>query len=505
MKVAIRVDASQAIGTGHVRRCLSLAHALREAGSELRFVTRDLGVDSASLIKSAGFETVVLATPDGHFEYSSVPHAAWAQVDAERDVADSISALVGWAPDWVLVDHYAFDAKWHTAIRAGLGSRIAVIDDLADRAIDADLLVDHNYMADSRAKYANRLSEGTVLLGGPRFALLGPAFAKAPRHELCDVVKSVGIFLGGVDIGNVTATVIAAIDRSGFNGPIEIVSTNSNPHLENLRELVANRPGTTLITDLPDLTEFFARHGIQVGAGGGATWERFCIGAPTLLLMVAENQHVVVSELSRDGLVVTPRPLDTLEVERIAEVFGEMLTDTHGRAEISKRTRALVDGLGARRVALRLLSETVQVRAARANDALLMYVWRNHPATRSVSRNRDEIGWAEHLAWITRALRSPDQRLMIGMVGQIPIGVIRLDKLAPNRAEVSLYLDPDLHGLRLGGPLLLAAEQAVVGLDIVAEVMEGNHSSARMFKSAGYQQYDRTHWIKPANGRMKVN
>lgn len=352
MKIAFRVDASRQMGTGHLRRSLSLAKALREAGAEVVFVTRDLGVDSGAMIAAAGFPYHRLAAPAGEFAGDpAVPHAAWAGVDADADAARTAACLEDGA-DWVVVDHYGFGARWHRAVRAALGCRIAAIDDMADRDFDIDLLIDHNYARDHRAKYAGRLQETTPILGGPAYALLGPAFADAPRYAFSRTVRTMGVFMGGVDAANVTCTVLDAIDATGFAGPVEVVSTSANPHLATLREQVGRRPGATLSLDVPDLSGFFARHDLQIGAGGGASWERCCIGVPTLLLIVAENQRAVVPDLAREGIVAT---VDSLARDAIARALGALVDDPDRRAELARRSRALVDGNGARRVAGRLL------------------------------------------------------------------------------------------------------------------------------------------------------
>ena len=505
MRIAIRTDASVVIGSGHVRRCLALAVQLRALDAEVTFVTRDLGSNAAAMIESAGFECRRLppgdATPPAD---PLVPHAAWAKVSAETDAAQTAAAVCDWSPDWVVVDHYAFDARWHRSVRHGTNARIAVIDDLADRAISADVVVDHNFAADHRAKYADRIEGRATLLGGPRYALLGPGYAAAPRYLLSEKVRSIGVFMGGIDGANASARVLDAIGLSGFSGAVEIVTTRENPHLAALQDAVAARGETTLSIDLPDLAAFFARHDLQIGAGGGASWERCCIGAPTLLLAVADNQRAVVPGLAALGAIATTDPLGAIDALAIAESIDALIADPARRMAMSDRSRALVDGLGAKRVALALLAGAVRVRRATAADARTAWSWRNAPATRAVSRDSAEIAWEDHLGWFERTLADADRRLMIAEVGSVAVGVIRFDYVDAARCEVSLYLDPALHGLGLGRAMLLAAEAAGAdGRDIVAEVLDGNIGSARLFASAGYAAKDARHWIKSAQSATR--
>lgn len=350
MKVGIRVDASARMGTGHLRRCLSLARALAETHADIRFLTRDLGVDSSAMIREQGFNSIVLLPkPDGRaITDPAIPHASWAEVDTETDSRQTIAALSEFEPDWVVIDSYGFDARWHHAIRDAVGARIAQIDDMADRVIAPDLLVDHNHAGDHEQKYGDRLERKAKILGGPRYALLGPAFVNAERYRFDETVRSIGVFMGGVDAGEHSGLVLSALRAIDFAGPVEIVSTQANPNLADLRRIVAQDPPASLSIDLPDLSAFFARHDIQVGAGGGASWERCCIGVPTLLVIVAENQRAVAPQLAAEGIVaLADRPERTV----IAAELEDLVKNADKRRELARRARKLVDGRGAARVA----------------------------------------------------------------------------------------------------------------------------------------------------------
>lgn len=495
MKVAIRVDASAQIGTGHVRRSLSLAQALRELGAGVRFVTRDLGVDSAAIIAAQGFDgTVTLPAPTRDFSPDpAIPHSAWAEVPTEQDVADTAAALDGFAPDWTVLDSYAFDARWHEGVRDALGCKIAQIDDVPDRTTAPDLLIDHTHAGDHRAKYAELLQRKAKILGGPRFGLLGPAFADAERYPFHETVRSVGVFMGGVDAGNHSTIVLDALDQAGFDGPVEIVSTSANPNLSMLRKRVAQRPGAMLSLDLPDLAAFFARHDLQIGAGGGATWERCCIGVPTLLVVVAPNQNTVAPLLAREGIVAMAA---TPTADAIASELKALVGDSSRRAEMSQRSRELVDGHGAQRIALAMLAPSLKVRDAAADDARIMFDWRNDPVTREVSRETAPLDWQAHVDWLDRALADPARALFVGEIGGRAVGVIRFDRSAKGRAEVSLYLDPALHGLGLGPHLLLAGERAAGFATIDAAVLEGNVASQRLFAACGFERLAPDRWVK---------
>ena len=198
------------------------------------------------------------------------PHASWAAIDWQQDADETVAALQASPPNWLVLDHYAFDARWHRQVSQDLNTRLLVIDDTADRTIDADALLDHNWSADHRAKYAGHLGREPRWLAGPRFALLGRTYRDAPRYREAPEVRSIGIFMGGTDPGGISMRVLAACREAGFAGEIEIATTSANPNLADLRTACADSPPARLTIDLPDLAHFFSRHGLQVGGGGGA-------------------------------------------------------------------------------------------------------------------------------------------------------------------------------------------------------------------------------------------
>jgi UDP-2,4-diacetamido-2,4,6-trideoxy-beta-L-altropyranose hydrolase len=499
MRVAIRVDASARIGTGHVRRCLSLADALRRAGAEVAFVTRDLGADAGAMIAAQGFHFALLPAPRpdaaNDLHAASVPHAAWAQVPQALDAEQTCAALAGYRPRWMLVDHYAFDALWHAQAARCLDARIAVIDDLADRSLDCELLVDHNLSADHRAKYAEVLPRTTRILGGPRFALLAPAYRAVPRYRFSETVSSIGIFMGGGDFGDFTSLALRACrEQAGFSGPVEVVTTRANPHLERLRALAARDPGVTLQLDLPDLAAFYARHDLHIGAGGGAAWERCCIGVPAIVLVCADNQQDVVAGLVGAGLAVRP---DAQDAPSLGRAVAELVVDASRRRALHERCLGIVDGRGAERVALAMVRDAISLRAAVPGDGAGIFQWRNDERTRRYFRDQRELGLEEHLRWWSTVLADPARDLLIARCGQIDVGVVRFDRDGA-RAEISVYLDPGLAGFGLGVAVIESAIRWALERTTIehfdAEVLPANTASAAAFARAGFSSSDGTHW-----------
>jgi UDP-2,4-diacetamido-2,4,6-trideoxy-beta-L-altropyranose hydrolase len=494
MLIAVRVDSSTAIGLGHIQRCLALARALVDAGGRVVFVTRSLGSDGPERIERTGFRVHRLPAPGtGRVTDSTPVHAAWAGVPWSQDAAQTVEALREQPPDRLVVDHYAFDARWHSEVARALACPVAVIDDLADRPLMCDLLIDHNVSDDHRQKYADCFSAPITLLGGPRFALLGATYADAPRYAVACSVRSIGIFMGGSDAANLSVQALRGCrEFAHFDGPIEIVTTSANPHLAELKSEVGRYDAAKLSVDLPELSAFFARHDLQIGAGGGASWERCCIGAPTLAIVAAPNQKVVIDGLTARGAVATIGGEALPSAENIGRAVRSLTVNAEQRRELAENARRLVDGRGAMRVALAILAPALKLRRATVDDSDLVFRWRNDPSVRGVSRNSGFIDRRTHDRWIAEVIKDVRRHLFIAHIGARPVGVLRLDDDETARStEVSLYVGPDLHGLGLGRTLLRAAESACrsrpPGWRLTAIVLTENRKSRRLFERAGYR------------------
>lgn len=497
MRVAFRADASKAIGIGHIRRCRALADVLKTQGAELLFVCRDQGLRYEEILSQP---PLLLQQPPRTFapENDSPPHAVWLGVDQRQDAEDTIAKLADWRPDWIVVDHYALDARWHGLVKGALDCSIAVIDDIADRAIEADMLIDHNLEKDHDEKYAPWLTLSTTMLCGPRFALLDSSYAGAPPYQFHDEVRSIGICMGGVDEVNANIIALLAVRDTGFSGPVEIATTSANPNLLELRAIAEEQNSNIFLSvDVPNLAEFFARHDLQIGAGGGSTWERLCIGAPTIAVAIADNQRQVIKELNRQKF---EWGLEQLDRRAIKDVIDNALHASDQRREMSKRAKILVDGKGAIRVAKHIVPRRA-LRLATISDAIIAYEWRNSEMVRRFSHNSDEIAFADHLAWWLSSLDNTNRSLLILELGGEPAGVLRYDYKGSN-ALVSIYCDPRQLGFGLGPELLRMGEKWLATHHqetkrIAAEIHPDNAPSISAFNKAGFQQitnlrYERT-------------
>lgn len=499
MRVALRTDASLQIGMGHFMRCLALARGLRAAGAQCRFICRDLPGHAADRIRAEGFETLLLPAPDGPAPNGPSAHAPWAGVGWEEDAAQTRAAL-GDPPDWLVVDHYAFEARWEKAARPA-GTRLMAIDDLADRDHACDLLLDQN-LGREAADYDGRVPDQARRLIGPRHALLRPEFAQARvTAQAGRAGRGLGrilVTMGGVDQADATSAVLEALRTAPLPPGLRlcVVMGARAPALDGVRALARQMPWPTEVcVDVADMAALMAEADLAITAGGGTTWERCCLGLPGVIVQVADNQAGILRAMVAAGAALDPGPLRAPGFA--AALRAQVAQAARDLEALSQATAALCDGAGVGRVVRQMLTLGAtgpaewQVRRAVRADAADVWHWRHADRAERFFRNPVLTPLHQHLAWFETALAS-DRRLML-MVGQHgqTLGHVRFDRdpAAPDLAEISLCLNPACRGEGLAGPILAAA------LDFAredglrrfrAQAHRDNAASLALFARAGF-------------------
>lgn len=359
MRVLVRADASPAIGSGHIARCLTLARVLREQGAEVVFACRRLPGHLLSNLAGQGFQTLALPAvyPGEHPELGIEALLPW-----QADIAALQHALSDQlAFDWVVVDHYGLDHQWQQAARQW-APRIAAIDDLANRRHACDLFLDQNFSGTPEA-YAGLLEDNCQALLGPHFALLREEFRGSPI-VIREQARRVLVNFGGFDAARQTHKTMQALaagleSLEGLeNLEVDFVAGADNPAWGPMQVLAANREGWRLHSFVSDFSRLMAEADLFIGAGGGTSWERAAMGLPTLCITVAGNQQANARMLAEAGVHVYLGPCEQVAIESIRQAVLEVLGDYPLRKRLAERSRQLVDGQGALRVAAALSALT---------------------------------------------------------------------------------------------------------------------------------------------------
>jgi UDP-2,4-diacetamido-2,4,6-trideoxy-beta-L-altropyranose hydrolase len=467
--VLFRVDASSSIGSGHLVRCLALSSELVRRGIEPWFASRSVASEFADQIEASGRPLIRLE----------------GQASSETAAISGHMPRVGPRKPFaaLVMDSYELGASWLNEARP-LATRRLVIDDLADRRLPCELLLNSNLGA-TPGDYESFVDPETRLLLGTRFALLRPGFrfARAARRRPAGMVGNVLVTMGGSDPSDATTMAATAVRVALPSARIDIVL---GPFY---RGAPVGGPGIKVHQAIGDeaMAKLIADADLAIGAGGTTSWERCCIGLPTVIVRLASNQDPIAHQLHAAGVAVDAGRLEQLDIVTLASLIRDLAEDRPRRQEMGDLARDLVDGRGIERVANQL--EGVRVRRATKADAQLLWRWANDPDTRAASLNPDPIPYLEHLRWLRARLADRSCLLLIGWNGAGALGQVRFDRREAD-AEVSISVAPEHRGTV--GRLLL--ERAIDRFrrwspqtPLVARVRIDNRPSRSLFEGTGFR------------------
>lgn len=449
MKIAFRVDASLAIGTGHVMRCRTLAAALQKKGAHIQFITRAHAGHLADMLVRDGFATTLLPQP-ACIENKGNDYAAWLGVSQQEDADQTIAALENQQCDWFIVDHYGLDRAWEAQLRPHT-RKLMVIDDLANRPHECNLLLDQNYALVGQERYLAWVPEHCQLLLGPRYALLRPEYAQYRETMVPRTgdIKRLLLFMGGADNANITGKILAALSAAQLaHLEVDVVIGSNFIHTTEVTKQANARPNTHIHGPRTHLADLMAKADLAIGAGGATTWERLCMGLPSLVLSIAENQVPACEALASSGFIRYLGSAHDLGVDAIESALLKALAEVKQLHAVARINQTLVDGRGADRVVEVLnptLAADLTVRPANANDALTYFAWVNDPVVRSSAINSAPIDLTTHLDWFENRLMDVNCHLYVLEAGRLPVGQIRFDQRG-SEATIDYSLDDLIRG-----------------------------------------------------------
>lgn len=354
--VVFRVDASVAIGIGHLMRCLTLAEALLEKGGEVLFICRRHSGHLIDFIQRKAIPVIALSPPISGD--SGDGYASWLGAAPEVDAQQTIDALDGKSPDWLVVDHYGIDQQWERIVRPHVG-KLMVIDDLANRRHQCDLLLDQNYAEAAGERYFGKVPDFCAVLQGPGYALLRPEYLQYRSRAIprSGEIGRILVFFGGSDPLNITELAVEALSSPELqNLRLEVVVGANYPFFDQIQQRITRRGLATLYRNLPHLAELMSRADMAVGAGGATTWERMCLGLPAVVVSIAENQETTCELLHQAGLIVYLGAAKKLAVASLRDKMTELLAQPASLKRQSEAVRQWVDGCGTMRVVERLFT-----------------------------------------------------------------------------------------------------------------------------------------------------
>lgn len=330
MKAIFRVDSSNFIGFGHLIRCLTLAKELRERGVECSFVCRDHPGNIAAKVIDSGFSVFLLerANEASALKGSDLEYDNWLGCSWQIDADETNEILKSVQPEWLIVDHYSIDVKWEEALAKDY-MNLMVIDDIANRDHSCNILLDQNLFINMKSRYEKHVSSQCLQLLGPKYALLQAEYSQCRVKVKVrnGSTKNLLIFFGGSDQINLTELAVLAAHSFGREfSSINVVMPSTSPFYHQVKKLIKPLNNVKFHCDLPSLAPLMLEADIGIGAGGATNWERFCLGLPSLVITLAENQRPVNQDLHQMGLIELIGDSETIEIEQVRTAIRSVLS-----------------------------------------------------------------------------------------------------------------------------------------------------------------------------------
>jgi len=506
MNVIFRADASTHIGTGHIVRCLSLADALKQQGCTILFATIAQPGDANEIIASRGYEIIHLAKD---LELAPVPgdddYSNWLR----RDIIDDASEFITLAQDQitdvdvVITDHYSIEKIWQQHVKASLKCSIVAIDDL-NREHCADVVLDSVL-----GRIPSDYFDVPCKLFGPQYALLRPKFSMAREQQLTreysSDVSRVMISMGGIDQPNASLKFAKALVEHYPKITFSVLMSRRSPHFDEMANYSESISNLEHIEFIEDMAAFMEQQDLAIGAIGGSTWERACLGLSSLAVALADNQNEICRQLKINEMAEV---IDlSASSDDIAQAFERLL---QRQALYRQNGMKACDGYGAARVACAIASLSTRsvklhLELAKKDDMPTVFEWQQHPSTREFALTPEPPSWEQHQRWMSTKISTTDNYFYMArdMVNGHPLGVIRLDREITGEYLVSIFVSPEHYGRGIAKTMLAQCCVIHPNLTLNATVLEANLASQKLFERAGFTRLSSESFTRPAHSKAR--
>jgi UDP-2,4-diacetamido-2,4,6-trideoxy-beta-L-altropyranose hydrolase len=357
-----RVDSSKKIGSGHLMRCLTVASGLQEKGAVCTFICRALNGNLNRLVLSAGFSLVELPRPNVEFvkpDKGEPSHSDWREVSWKVDAIETSKALSDLQAKWLIIDHYGLWEDWQLIV-SDYVEKIMVIDDLGDRKHYCDLLLDQNF-GSNLLLYRSLVPAKSRNFFGPKYALLRPEFsvyrASSLERRSDGQLKNILINFGGGDPDDYIARTLKALLNADLSreATISIIFGGLASLEERHKSLVSrflSKVKTYGLTE--NMAEILAGTDLVIGAAGSSSWERCCLGVPSIVFPVAFNQDRIAKNLAASGAALALDPEDLLN-GKLASSLNALFRGQDLK-RMSGNASSICDGTGLEKIVNELTS-----------------------------------------------------------------------------------------------------------------------------------------------------
>jgi len=509
--IAIRVDASTRIGSGHVMRCLTLAKKLKENGIKVTFLSKQHQGNLNQFIQQSGFDLIELSAPKHNIE-NQIDEKLWLGCSIQDDLKECYKALEQLTISLLIVDHYSLDYNWQQQIRATLHlEKIMVIDDLANRKHDCDILLDQT-LGRKACDYKNRVPSHCQLMLGSEYIMLRDEFLQSrelakDKREQTSEINNILITMGGTDPDNIAEQLLIWLIKfknSQLNNKaihVTLVANQTSPFIKNLQTISANNSWITIVSNPKSMANLMLEADIAIGSSGATAWERCCLGLPSLSIISADNQRFLSEKLTKSGAVISLGHFNKLSDEVLTKSLNEIMYKKTTYQTMVNQCFACCDGLGVKKVTDTLLtdfSDNIFLEEANYGDCQDIFNWQSNEDIRKYSHNPKPVIWQEHCDWMKNTIENTNRHLyMIKITSPIgqnkeSVGLLRLDMIEKSTHEIdanwliSILIAPEHQGKKIAYQAINKIPQTYKEQGIIAEVHKKNIASHQLFVKTGF-------------------
>jgi UDP-2,4-diacetamido-2,4,6-trideoxy-beta-L-altropyranose hydrolase len=482
MRIGFRVDSSLVIGGGHVSRCMSLAAELEARGSDIVFFCRTLNGDYNDKINTK-YQCV---TFDSH-------NPSEIDIEVEMAIISNYVLEVG-ALDWLIIDNYAITQEWE--ISAGrIAEKTLVIDDFVNRSHACDI-----YLNQSTARVTDDQED---LINSASF-LLGTSYALLDRNILnYRISKSDGpkrIYNIVIDFGSSNnfeifvkaIETVKLLERDNLQIKAEVMLGRNEQLLMFLEHKFYGVGGLNFHLFANNYLQILAECDLAIGSCGVTSLERCCLGIPSFVIPIVDNQLLLLELLMQNGCVKLVGGLNDIDVPLLRKGLIDYVNNGIDLTW-SESCKKVVDGKGVKRLADILAvnrSIPVKLRGAKKTDAFVLFEWKNERAARKYSILQGKLEFSSHESWFLDKLKHESCRLFIlETQNEIPLGQIRFENKGIGW-ELSYSIDSKYRNNGFGKKIIQMGLEFLslpVPYIVYARVTKDNKISNKIFNALGFK------------------
>lgn len=342
LDIVFRVDASVKLGSGHIMRCLVLAEQLRSKGANITFVCRQLKGNMIEFVRRKNMDVLVLPSPTNEGSNEDILGVPW-QLDVQETKA--LLSRKNFRYHLMVVDHYGIDIRWEEQIRS-LAGKIMIIDDLANRKHDCDILLDQNIIPSLFNRYDSLIPISSIKLLGYSYLLLRTEFIEWRKRVQLKKgnINKILIFFGGSDPTNDTSKAIEAIrllERKDFT--VEVIVGSSNPNRSMVEKYCTEMANFSFHYQTDNMAQLMAESDLAIGTGGLSAWERCFLGLPSIVLTVSDNQYEMIKLLEEKGTLLNLGWSNEVEVNDVYNSLLILINNPYLVSKMSYNALALLE------------------------------------------------------------------------------------------------------------------------------------------------------------------